>query len=353
MSLSPLELTERLKAEARRLGFDLVGVAQARPLDAGFYRDWLAAGHAADLGYMKERVDERLDPGRLVPGARSVIALAVNYYRPDADPPGGNLAGGLRIARYARGRDYHLFLRRKTRKLRNRLLALAPGARVHPSVDTSPVAEKIWAELAGLGWVGHNGLLITPRFGSWVLLATLITDLELAFDSPHPHRCGGCRACLPACPTAAILGDGRIDARRCLANWTIETRGPIPEPIRDAAAQRHFGCDLCQEVCPWNRSPTAAASPDFDPFPVVRLRCSALLEMSESELAPLLAGSPLKRPGLSGFRRNAVLGLATEGGAQARSACARLSADPDPVLRSTAEWVGRRLAAGDPSPRPG
>jgi len=342
---TPRDLTDRLKADALRLGFDLVGVAEARPLDQAFYRRWLEAGHAAELGYMRERVDERLDPTRVVPKARSVVAVAMSYLRPQSQT-----LGQLRVARYARGRDYHLFMRRKVRKLRNRLLALAPGARVHPSVDTSPVAEKVWAELAGLGWVGHNGLLITQRFGSWVLLGTLITDAELAYDAPHPHRCGACRACLPACPTGALLGEGQVDARRCVANWTIETRGEIPKPMRALAAERHFGCDLCQEVCPWNRAPEESRRADFDPLPVVRLRCSELLKLSEAELAPILVGSPLKRPGLSGFRRNAVLGLVAEGGEEASKSCEALARDPDPVVRETAKWVAEKL--GDPPPYP-
>ena len=238
------------------------------------------------------------------------------------------------------------------RKLRNRLLALAPGARVHPSVDTSPVAEKVWAELAGLGWVGHNGLLLTQRFGSWVLLGTLITDAELAFDEPHPHRCGACRACLPACPTGALLGEGEVDARRCVAYWTIETRGEIPEPMRALATERHFGCDLCQEVCPWNRTPVESARPDFDALPIVRLRCSEIVKQSEPDLARQLSGSPLKRPGIAGFRRDAVLGLVAEGDEQAREACARVERDEDPVVRETARWVGRRLRKelADPPP---
>jgi epoxyqueuosine reductase len=191
--------------------------------------------------------------------------------------------------------------------------------------------------------VGHNGLLITQRFGSWVLLGTLITDAELAYDTAHPHRCGACRACLPACPTGALLGEGQLDARRCVANWTIETRGEIPEPMRALASERHFGCDLCQEVCPWNRATAESTRADFDPLPVVKLRCSELLKMSEAELAPLLVGSPLKRPGISGFRRNAVLGLVAEGGEEARASCDELARDPDPVVRETAKWVAERL----------
>ena len=336
--LTPRALAQALKHEAQTLGFELCGVAAARPLDRTFFEAWLAAGHAAELQYMKERIDERLDPSAIVAGARSVVVVAMNYYRPDLAPRPGQ----LQVARYARGRDYHLFLRRQLRKLRRRLLTLAPGCEVHPSVDTSPVAEKVWAELSGLGWVGHNGLLLTQRFGSWVLLGTLITTAELACDAPHPHRCGDCRACLPACPTGALRGDGVVDARRCLANWTIETRGEIPEPLRSAASERQFGCDVCQEVCPWNRFATPTARADFDPFPLVQLRCSELLGLSDDALERALVGSALQRPGLTGLRRNAVLGLREEG-TSALPLCERLAADPNPVLRATAQWTRAQL----------
>jgi epoxyqueuosine reductase len=300
------ELTAQLKTEARTLGFDLVGVAAARPLDDAFLRTWIATGRAGPLAYMTERSDERLDPAKIVPNARSVIALAVNYWRgPDPLPS----PDAFRVARYARGRDYHLYMRRMVRKLRKKLLALAPGAHAHPSVDTSPVLEKVWAEAAGLGWVGRNGLLITPTFGSWVLLATLITDVELAPDQPHPERCGDCRACLPACPTQALLGDGQVDARRCLSTWTIETDQAIPAPFLPAARGRHFGCDLCQEVCPWNRFAKPSTRADQAPMEIVQLRCSELLALTDAELRAKLVGSALQRPGLAGLRRDAALGL--------------------------------------------
>lgn len=335
-------LTLALKAEARTLGFDLVGVAAARPLAGEFLQRWIDEGRAANLGYMKERREERLDPARIIPNARSVIALAVNYY-PGAEPP--RLPGQLRIARYARGRDYHLSLRRMVRKLRKRLLALCPGARAHPSVDTSPVAEKVWAELAGLGWVGRNGLLITPQFGSWVLLATLITDLELDCDAPHPPRCGDCRACIPACPTDALVGDGQVDARRCLANWSIETEGPIPVAFREPLADRHFGCDLCQEVCPWNRFAKESRRADQRPIALVALRCSELLALPEAELRASLVGSALLRVGLSGLRRNATLGLPQEGGPAAKAAARTAASDPDLGVAEAARWAESQLDA--------
>ncbi|MHB1844281.1 MAG: tRNA epoxyqueuosine(34) reductase QueG [Deltaproteobacteria bacterium] len=331
----PAGLARWLKAEARAVGFDLCGIARAEPLDGSELTAFLAEGREADMAYLRRRVDERLDPGVLLPGARSVVALAVNYYRDDARP---------RIARYAQGRDYHLFLQRRLRKLRRRILALRPGAKVHPSTDTSPVWEKVWAQRAGLGWVGKNGLLITPEHGSWVLLATLVTDVELAPDAPHEGRCGGCQACLPACPTGALLGAGRLDARRCLSYWTIETRGPIPEALRPAAADWTFGCDACQDACPWNRSPAAAALEDFAPWPLTQLRCSELASLTRERFDGLAQGTPLRRAGFDGLRRSALIGLLREADPQAAATCERLSNDPSEVVRETARWVAARLA---------
>jgi epoxyqueuosine reductase len=332
----PADLSRRVKEAARALGFDACGIAEAVPLDPEPLRSWIAAGHAAGMGYMKEHVEERLDPGKLMRGARSVVAVAINYYRPD--PPGE--PGAPRIARYARGRDYHLFLRRKVRKLRRRLLSIAPGARVHPSVDTSPVMEKAWAERAGIGWVGKNGTLITEEFGSYVLLGALVTDLVLAPDAPHPERCGSCSRCLPACPTGALLGDGALDSRRCIAYWTIETRESIPAELREACAEWTFGCDVCQEVCPWNREAVTTERPDFDPHPLTLLRCSELAGLSADRYAELAVGSPLRRPGLSGLRRNAVLNLLPQGDLATSAA---LKDDPDPVVAEAAKWVSERL----------
>ncbi len=346
----PADRARRLKALALQLGFDLCGVAAAGPIQDGGLRAWLERGYAADMGYMARRIDERLDPRQIVSGARSVVVVAVSYFRP-ADE-GGRPGDGLRrVARYARGRDYHLSVRRRLRKLRLRLLDLCPGAHVHPSVDTSPVMEKVWAQRAGLGWIGKNGLLIAPPFGSWVLLGTLITDAELAPDRPHSEQCGSCRACLPACPTGALRGEGQVDSRRCLSYWTIETAAAIPRELREACSDWTFGCDLCQEVCPWNREARPANWPDFRPGPLVALRCSELAELSPERFAPLSVGSPLRRPGLDGLRRSAALGLARQGDAEAAACAARLTEDPDQSVADAAEWSLDHLQPGGPGRR--
>jgi epoxyqueuosine reductase len=332
------QTTAALKRRAKELGFDLCGVARAEPIEDGSLERWLARGDSAGLPYMHHRIDERLDPRRVVPGARSVVALAVNYWLPDR--PETQARG---VARYARGKDYHLFVRRRLRKLRRWLLDRFPGARVHPSVDTSPVMEKVWAQRAGLGWVGRNGLLITPEFGSWVLLGTLITTAPLAPDEPHPFRCGGCTACLPACPTGALRGEGEVDSRRCLAYWNIETHEAIPEELRAAAAEWTFGCDVCQEVCPWNRETPEATLREFEPGPLVRLRSSALATLGPEEFVALGVGSPMRRPGYDGLRRNAALTLLHAPPQEATTVSAELAHDRSPVVREAATWVQSQL----------
>ncbi len=335
----PVSLARQLKVRARELGFDLCGIARAGAIEDGGLPAWIEQGYAAGMRYMKDRVEERLDPRRVIRGARSVVVVASSYWRP-GDEGRPELR---RVARYARGRDYHLFLRRKVRKLRRRLLELCPGARAHPTVDTSPVMEKVWAQRAGLGWIGKNGLLIAPPFGSWVLLGTILTDAELAPDEPHPERCGSCEACLPACPTGALLGAGQVDSRRCIAYWTIETRGSIPPELREACADWTFGCDTCQDACPWNREAEAAHLPDYAPSRLVSLRCSELAELGESDYQVFGRGSALRRPGRVGLRRNATLGLLRQGDREAAESCRRLLHDPSPELREAAAWVLERL----------
>jgi len=239
----------QVKARARELGFDLCGVAQARPLDPARLDRWLSQGWDADLPYIRERRAERLDPSLLLPGAASVIVVAASYAPGPGDPEPA--PGELVVARYARGRDYHNIVLRPARKLAAWLRSF--GANAYCEVDTGAVLEKAWAQEAGLGWIGKNGCLIHETLGSWLLLGALVTDAALEPDAPHAERCGECALCIPACPTAAIPEPRYVDARRCLAYHTIEHREAIPREIAENAGGRVFGCDACQEVCPWNR----------------------------------------------------------------------------------------------------
>ena len=265
-----------VRAAALSTRFSLVGLAPAEPLDAGPLTDWLAAGHAADMDWMSKRLPERLDPGRVLPGARTVVALAISYHRPASERS--------RVASYARGRDYHYAHRDRMKALRKQLLLLDPTLESYACVDTGVAMEKVWAERAGLGFIGKNGLLITTAHGSWVTLSVMFLDRPVdVYDSPHPRLCGDCTRCLGACPTDAFAAPGVVDARRCVAYQSIENRGFVPEPLRKGFVARVFGCDVCQDVCPFNRKELPTGDRRFEP--------RALSSLTAAEMAALDGGT--------------------------------------------------------------
>jgi epoxyqueuosine reductase len=297
-----VELTSaQLKARARELGFDLCGIARARKLEPDRLDRWLSNGWDADLPYVRERRAERLDPSLLVPGARSVIVAAASYAPSPDDPQ--PVPGELVVARYARGRDYHHVVLKPMRKLAAWLRGF--GARVYCEVDTGAVMEKAWAQEAGVGWIGKNGCLIHEKLGSWLLLGALVTDAALEADAPHPDRCGDCILCIPACPTGAIPEPRYVDARRCIAYHTIEHRGAIPPDVSARAGGRIFGCDACQDVCPWNRrAPPATLVPLRAKTP--SLGVHDVLSLTRDEARRRFEGTPLLRAGRDGLVRTAL-----------------------------------------------
>jgi epoxyqueuosine reductase len=303
---SAAEATRRVKEAARAQGFDLVGVASAEPLDPRPLDHWLAEGWSAGLRYMQENRDARVDVGRLLTGARSVVVVAAHYFH--RDPPVPAEPYGV-VARYARGRDYHNVFRRPLKRLREEITRIVPGTDGYASCDARPVAEKAWAQRAGLGWIGKNGCLIAPPYGSYVLLGCVITTAELLPDEPHPDRCGNCAACIPACPTNAIPEPRYVDATRCIAYHTIEHRDAIPDDISRRLGGRLFGCDACQEACPWNRAPAEASgpfAPAFLPHPGQGfVPLSDLIRSSEEALTARIHATPLARTGAAGLRRTA------------------------------------------------
>jgi len=291
----------QVKARAAELGFDLCGIARAHPLPPGPLDRWLARGWDAGMEYVRRRRAERLDPALLVPDARSVIVVAASY-APAADDP-RPAPGELTIARYARGRDYHNVLIKPVRRLAQWLRE--GGAAVYAEVDAGAVMEKAWAQEAGIGWIGKNGCLIHERLGSWLLLGALITDVALEADAPHPDRCGDCTLCIPACPTDAIREPRYVDSTRCIAYHTIEHRESIPEEIARNAGGRLFGCDACQDVCPWNRR--------APPARLVQLRARTpslavreVLALTADEARRRFEGTPLLRAGRDGLVRTAL-----------------------------------------------
>ena len=301
MSLAAATLTESVKALALELGFDLVAIGPADPPEHGAaLRRWVEAGHAATMGYLARRLEERLDPRRVLPGARSVLCVALNYYQGEpAD------ASWRPVARYAWGRDYHDVIAPRLKRLAAHL-AEAGGARSRGYVDTGPVLERDLAARAGLGWVGKNTMLLHPRLGSWFFLGVLLTTAELASDAPLADRCGSCRACLDACPTGAFVAPYVLDARRCISYLTIEHRGDLDPDLQPSMAGWQFGCDICQDVCPWNRKTPPTAEADFVPEAAYP-GAEAVSAMDDADFRRHFAGTPILRAKAAGMRRNALI----------------------------------------------
>ncbi len=305
------------------------------------------------MRWMADTLDVRLDPTQagMLPGARSVLALAAPYARTDG--PEGPSPGV--VARYARGRDYHNVLGKRARKLAQLLRDEGHAARV--SVDSVPVLERAWAQRAGLGFVGKNCCLIIPGLGSHVLLAAVVTDAELPADEPMTERCGSCRLCLDACPTEAFVAPRELDARRCISYLTIEHRGAIDELLRAPMGRHLFGCDDCQDVCPFNRTapPPDATTAPFAPAPRLSLEAVELLRMDDEAYIAWSTGSPLRRPGAERMARNAAIVL---GNTRERRHLPVLreaaSRHPSEVVRDAAGWAAARIerdAQKEPSER--
>jgi epoxyqueuosine reductase len=300
VTLAALALTRTVKERARELGFDRVAIGAARPPQhAGAFERWLEAGYAGNMSYLERGRAPRLDPGRLLPGWRSVVAVALSYSPASDDPAWRG------VARYARGRDYHRVIRPRLHALKDALRS-AGGAEVRSraSIDTSAVLERSLAASAGLGWIGKNTNLIAPDLGSYFFIGIVLTTATLAPDAELPDRCGTCRACLDACPTGAFVAPYTLDARRCVSYLTIEHRGDIDESLHAGIGGWLFGCDVCQEVCPWNRHAPPARDPALAPGEPPGAP-ESLIDLSEDEFRERFRGSALKRARRAGLARNA------------------------------------------------
>ena len=297
-----------VKAHARALGFDACGIADARePIDPEDHLGvWLRKGYHAAMAWMARTKEMRRDVRLKLPGAQSVIVAARNYYAPR--PPVPPRSGA--VARYAWGRDYHRALGQRLERLAAFLGELEPGVECYASIDSGPVLERAWAAKAGLGWIGKNSLVLRQDMGSWFFLATIITTMRLEPDPPTPPRCGTCTACIDACPTQAIAAPGIVDSRRCISYHTIENRGEIPAGLHKAMGRWVFGCDICQEVCPWNQSPRATDAADFHPRPGhADPGLDELAAITETAFNERFQGTPIRRAKHAGIRRNAQIAL--------------------------------------------
>jgi epoxyqueuosine reductase len=353
------EITLLVKRAARDAGFELAGVAPVRDFDElTYFPQWIADGRAGEMKYLEAR-DEA---GRLkreslrvaAPWARSVVVCAINYntaqpYSMQVDDPRWGW-----ISRYAWGReDYHDAVLRKLREVEKSLLkggdefataSTTPTLRTWCYVDTGPIIERVYAKYSGVGWIGKNTCVLNQKLGSWLFLGVILTSLELVADLPAPDRCGTCTRCLDACPTNAFLGPYQLDANKCISYLTIEKRGAIPGELREGMGRQVFGCDICQDVCPWNRKAPATDAAEFQPREgLVNPALEWLAEMKAEEFRETFRRSPVRRAKLSGMRRNAVIAMGNSGNREFAATLERLRQDEDTVVAGHAEWALRKL----------
>jgi epoxyqueuosine reductase len=345
--MAPPSLAARIKSQGAALGFDLVGIAPIQePMHGAAFSDWLGHGFHGEMAYMARTAHRRLFPGQFLPWARSIVSVGLNYNAPPAgDAAAGSLRG--RIARYARGDDYHDAMQAKLDRLLDSVRAEAKGhVQGRAVVDAGPVLERACGARAGIGWFGKNTNLLSATIGSFFVIGELFLSLELAPDRPVRDRCGRCRLCLDACPTAAFLGPYVLDARRCISYLTIELKGAIPRGLRPKIGAHIFGCDICQDVCPYNAKGRTTPEPVFQPRPdLLAPELIPLLSLTEDAFKARFRGSPLLRATRRGLLRNACVALGNLGRPDAVPALsAALARDPDSPVRAHAAWALGRIA---------
>ena len=349
--MDPRAAADLLKSSALEAGFDRAGVAQLGPLENGeALVRWLGRGDQAGMEYLGRRVEARLDPSQVFPGARSVLCVALQYHplyiedgERQPEPPGDLWR---RVARYARGQDYHDVMGERLRVLEERIREAFPGCETRRYVDTGPVLERELAARAGMGAVGKNTMLLHPEGGSWFLLGELFLSLDLDPGPVQPVEdlCGNCTRCLDACPTGALPEPYRLDSNRCISYWTIEHRGPLPEEARRLVGGWVFGCDVCQEVCPWNAEPAGAVHPEME-LPPERgeLTLARLLRLPRQEYVERFRGSPMKRAKLEGLQRNAAVAMGNRRESRHVIPLAEALRDGEPTVRGHAAWALGRI----------
>ncbi len=341
---NPAALSLSIRAEALRLGFLSMGVAPAGPLpEAGRFDAWLRGGMHGTMGYMQRQAEKRKNPSLILEDARSILVLALSYHT------GAGLSGDPsrgRISRYGWGDDYHEVVGARLKQLREFIEHAAPGARCLEYVDTGPVMEKVWGAQSALGWIGKHSNLIARHGGSWFFIGVILTNLALSGDAPEPDYCGICSRCISACPTGAIVAPYVVDARLCISYLTIELRGPIPRPLRRLIGNRIFGCDDCQEVCPWNRFAVHSPEPAFQARPDNWMpELAALVRISPEGFERRFRHSPVRRARRDGFVRNVAVALGNSGAPEAVPALVSALADESALVRGHAAWALGRTAS--------
>jgi len=344
-----------IKRAAEEAGFDLAGIAPATDAaELDHFPEWIAAGHAGEMRYLEACNDhgtlKRASLAGVAPWARSVVVCAINYntnnpYSTQVHDPSRGW-----ISRYAWSReDYHDAVLRRLKEVEAILREALPADRqssliTRSYVDTGPIVERVFAKYAGVGWIGKNTCIIDQKKGSWLFLGVILTSLELTPDLPAPDRCGTCTRCIEACPTDAILAPYQLDSNRCISYLTIEKRGSIPEDLRAGIGHHVFGCDICQDVCPWNRRAPSSAAPEFEPRPgLVNPALAWLAEMSTEEFREVFRGSAIRRTKRSGLRRNAAIAMGNSGNKEFLPLLDQLAADEDQTVGESAQWAKARL----------
>jgi epoxyqueuosine reductase len=345
---------DTVKARAIGDGFDLCGIAPATDLpELAFLNRWLENGYAGEMRYLHRSAERRADVRRVLPSARSVIVLGTVY---NVDRPYSTENSDRRqaaIARYAWGDDYHTVISERMERLLQWLRHTAgPAFEGRAYVDTGPVQERVYAQHAGLGWIAKNTCVINPQLGSWLFLSEIITNLPLAPDAPALDQCGTCTLCLEACPTGALVDPYVLDSTRCLSYLTIELKGSIPEQLRGDLGEHAYGCDICQEVCPWNLTPATAMSSDRAWLPRPGLDGASLVELwrkPDTELRTLLKGSAMKRAGVKRLRRNLAVAIGNSDDSRAAAdleSCGEPTA-MDPMVQQHVAWAVAKLDEAD------
>ena len=344
-----------VKRLASEVGFDLAGVAGvAETAEHRFFPQWVGEGYAGEMSYLDKRTEagklKRASLANAAPWARSVVVCALNY---NGDQPYSAHAGTTSqgwISRYAwTQRDYHNVVLEKLRTIEARFLEICgqqgnPAPRTWCYVDTGPVIERIFAKYAGIGWIGKNTCILNEQLGSWLFLGVMLTSLELTPDFPAPDRCGSCTRCLDACPTNAFPAPYQLDATKCISYLTIEKRGAIPEELRAGIGRQVFGCDICQDVCPWNREAPMTKTPELDARPqLVNPELEWLARLSVDEFREVFRGSPVKRARFNGLRRNVAIAMGNSGDKRFVPVLEELSRDDDAMVAEHALWALRRL----------
>jgi epoxyqueuosine reductase len=354
---SHLHLSNEIKRLALEAGFDLAGVAGvSNTPEQGFFPGWIAAGHAGDMKYLEACNDarelKRASLANAAPWARSVVVCALNY---NADQPYSTHAGTTSqgwISRYAwTQRDYHDVILAKLRQLESSFIVSCETARVVPPrtwcyVDTGPIIERIFAKYAGIGWIGKNTCILNEKLGSWLFLGIMLTSLELGPDIPPADRCGSCTRCLDACPTSAFPTPYQLDATKCISYLTIEKREAIPEELRAGIGRQVFGCDICQDVCPWNRHAPVTLAPELTPRPqLVNPDLEELAHLSLNDFREMFRGSPIKRAKHAGLLSNVAIAMGNSGEVRFLAVLEDLSRHPDARVAEHADWAVRRIRA--------